>query len=117
MGERRVSFGESGRFVKGKSEFPLRKVLRAEKDGKTGDIRGMEDSEMFLHLFYCHTDFTDFSDFLSRIERIKELLSSQATNGSEEENEGLIIDQELIELENCYRRKRRMAQRKEFSNS
>ena len=33
------------------------------------------------------------------------------------ENKGGIIDQELIELENCYRRKRRMAQRKEFSNS
>ena len=44
-------------------------------------------------------------------------MSSQATNGSEEENKGVIIDQELIELENCYRRKRRMAQRKEFSNS
>ena len=55
--------------------------------------------------------------FLSRIERIKELLSSQATNGSEEENKGLTFDQELIELENCCRRKRRMAQRKEFSNS
>ena len=44
-------------------------------------------------------------------------MSSQATNGSEEENKGVIIDQELIELENYYRRKRRMAQRKEFSNS
>ena len=44
-------------------------------------------------------------------------MSSQATNGSEEENKGGIIDQELIELENYYRRKRRMAQRKEFSNS
>ena len=44
-------------------------------------------------------------------------MSSQATNGSEEENKGVIIDQELIELENCCRRKRRMAQRKEFSNS
>ena len=114
MGERRVSLGESGRFVKGKSELPLRKVLRAEKDGKQAISRAMEDSEMLLHPFYCHTDFTDFSDFLSRIERIKELLSSQATNGSEEENKGVIIDQELIELENCYRRKRRMAQKKKI---
>ena len=63
MGERRVSLGESGRFVKGKSEFPLRKVLRAEKDGKQAISGAMEDSENALHLFYCHTDFTDFTDF------------------------------------------------------
>ena len=63
MGERRVSLGESGRFVKGKSEFPLRKVLRAEKDGKQAISGAMEDSENALHPFYCHTDFTDFTDF------------------------------------------------------
>ena len=60
MGERRVSLGESGRFVKGKSEFPLRKVKEAEKDGKQAISGAMEDSENALHLFYCHTDFTDF---------------------------------------------------------
>ena len=63
MGERRVSLGESGRFVKGKSEFPLRKVKEAEKDGKQAISGAMEDSENALHLFYCHTDFTDFTDF------------------------------------------------------
>ena len=68
-----------------------------------------------LYIYFIVTQMTQI--FLSRIERIKELLSSQATNGSEEENKGVIIDQELIELENCYRRKRRMAQRKQFSNS
>jgi hypothetical protein len=31
LGKRRVSLGESGSFVKGKSEFPLRKVQEAEK--------------------------------------------------------------------------------------
>ena len=98
--------------------FQPMKVLRAEKDGKQAISGAMEDSENALHLFYCHTDDIDsHRPFLSRIERIKELLSSQATNGSEEEYEGLIIDQELIELENYYRRKRRMAQRKQFSNS
>ena len=64
MGERRVSLGESGRFVKGKSEFPLRKVKEAEKDGKQAISGAMEDSENALHLFYCHTDDTDFTDFL-----------------------------------------------------
>ena len=63
MGERRVSLGESGRFVKGKSEFPLRKVKEAEKDGKQAISGAMEDSEMLLHPFYCHTDFTDFTEF------------------------------------------------------
>ena len=63
MGERRVSLGESGRFVKGKSEFPLRKVKEAEKDGKQAISGAMEDSENALHPFYCHTDFTDFTDF------------------------------------------------------
>ena len=45
---------------------------------------------MFLHLFYCHTDDTDSHRFFY---------------------------QELKELKNYCRRKRRMAQRKEFSNS
>ena len=85
MGERRVSLGESGRFVKGKSEFPLRKVKEAEKDGKQAISGAMEDSEMFLHLFYCHTDFTDSHRFFY---------------------------QELKELKNYCRRKRRMAQKK-----
>ena len=63
MGERRVSLGESGRFVKGKSEFPLRKVKETEKDGKQAISGAMEDSENALHPFYCHTDFTDFTVF------------------------------------------------------
>ena len=66
-----------------------------------------------LYIYFIVTQISQISQiFLSRIERIKELLSSQATNGSEEENKGVIIDQELIELENYYRRKRRMAQKK-----
>ena len=75
MGERRVSLGESGRFVKGKSEFPLRKVKEAEKDGKQAISGAMEDSENALHLFYCHTDFTDFTDFLSHRKTAFELCS------------------------------------------
>ena len=68
-----------------------------------------------LYIYFIVTQMTQIhTDFLSRIERIKELLSSQATNGSEEENKGVIIDQELIELENYYRRKRRMAQKKKI---
>ena len=35
LGKRVVSLGESGGFVRGKSEFPLRKVQRAEKALKT----------------------------------------------------------------------------------
>ena len=31
LGKRRVSLGESGSFVRGKSEFPLWKVKEAEK--------------------------------------------------------------------------------------
>ena len=85
MGERRVSLGESGRFVKGKSESPLRKVKEAEKDGKQAISGAMEDSENALHLFYCHTDDTDSHRF---------------------------FNQELKELKNYCRRKRRMAQKK-----
>ena len=75
MGERRVSLGESGRFIWGKSEFPLRKVKEAEKDGKQAISGAMEDSENALHLFYCHTDFTDFTDFLSHRKTAFELCS------------------------------------------
>jgi hypothetical protein len=31
LGKQEVSLGESGSFVRGKSEFPLRKVQEAEK--------------------------------------------------------------------------------------
>ena len=74
MGKRKVSLGESGRFVKGKSEFPLRKVKEAEKDGKQAISGAMEDSENALHLFYCHIDFTDFTDFF--VTQKKRALSS-----------------------------------------
>ena len=84
MGERRVSLGESGRFVKGKSELPLRKVKEAEKDGKQAISGPMEDSENALHLFYCHTDFTDFTDFFYHTEKTAFELCSLANERTQE---------------------------------
>ena len=68
MGKRRVSLGESGRFVKGKSEFPLRKVKEAEKDGKQA-ISGPWKTLKMLYIYFivtqisqifCHTEKTAF---------------------------------------------------------
>ena len=82
MGERRVSLGESGRFVKGKSEFPLRKVLRAERDGKQAISGAMEDSENAFtsillshrfHRFFCHTEKTAFELCSLANERTQEI--------------------------------------------
>ena len=81
MGERRVSLGESGRFVKGKSEFPLRKVKEAEKDGKQAISGAMEDSENALHLFYCHTDDTDSHRFFIVTQKFTEITESAFGTG------------------------------------
>ena len=55
LGKRRVSLGESGSFVKGKSEFPLRKVQEAEKGWKTGISGQRENSEIALHFCFIVT--------------------------------------------------------------
>ena len=56
--KRRVSLGESGSFVKGKSEFPLRKVQEAEKGWKTGISGQRENSEIALHFCFIVTQKT-----------------------------------------------------------
>ena len=49
MGKQEVSLGESGSFVRGKSEFPLRKVKEAEKAEKCGFQGRNERYEIALH--------------------------------------------------------------------
>ena len=62
--KRRVSLGESGSFVKGKSEFPLRKVQEAEKGWKTGISGQRENSEIALHFCFIVTQITQIlTDF------------------------------------------------------
>jgi len=49
LGKRIVSFGESGGFVKGKSEFPLRKVQGPERAENRGYQAEKDNSEIALH--------------------------------------------------------------------
>ena len=58
LGKRRDSLGESGSFIKGKSEFPLRKVQEAEKGWKTGISGQRENSEIALHFWFIVTQKT-----------------------------------------------------------
>ena len=84
MGERRVSLGESGRFVKGKSELPLRKVLRAEKDGKQA-ISGPWKTPKMLYIYFIVTQISQISQiFLSHRKKTAFELRSLANERTQE---------------------------------
>ena len=62
LGKRKVSVGESGSFVRGKSEFPLRKVKEAELGRKRGYWGKGTAKKLLYILLNFHTESTEITE-------------------------------------------------------